>query len=158
VLVVAMLALLISGWRYHGQPNVPTTLGVGFSAGILSGAVQAAGPPVVAYWLGASNSALTVRANIILFFFCTSVVAAISYLAAGLLGLDVLLLSALTVPGYALDMFLGTRMFGLASDAMFRRVCFFLIAAAALIFLPVLVPCYAELQLGLDFWTDRYNY
>ena len=25
VLVVAMLALLISGWRYHGQPNVPTT-------------------------------------------------------------------------------------------------------------------------------------
>ena len=71
-----MLALLISGWRYHGQAeSTPTTLGVGFSAGILCGAVQAAGPPVVAYWLGGSSSALTVRANIILFFFCTSVVA-----------------------------------------------------------------------------------
>jgi len=79
-----------------------------------------------------------VRANIILFFFCTSVVASVSYLVTGLLGLDVLLLSALTVPGYALGMFLGTRMFGLASDAMFRRVCFVLIAAAAVISLPVL--------------------
>jgi uncharacterized membrane protein YfcA len=78
VLVVAMLALLISGWRYHGQPNVPTTLGV-----------------------------------------------------------DVLLLSALAVPGYALGTFLGTRMFGLASDATFRRVCFVLIAAAAIVSLPV---------------------
>ncbi len=121
VLIVAMLALLISGWRYHGRPSTATTVGVGFSAGILSGAVQAAGPPVVAYWLGGNNSALTVRANIILFFFCTSVVAAISYLATGLLGLDVLLLSALTAPGYALGMFLGTRMFGHASDRMFRR-------------------------------------
>lgn len=137
-LIVAMLALLTSGWRYHGRPNVPTTLGVGFSAGILSGAVQAAGPPVVAYWLGGTSSVLTVRANLILFFFCTSAVAAISYLAGGLLDLDVLLLSALTVPGYALGMFLGTRMFGLAGDAMFRRVCLVLIAAAAIISLPVL--------------------
>jgi hypothetical protein len=29
-------------------------------------------------------------------------------------------------------------MFGLASDAMFRRVCFVLIAAAAIVSLPVL--------------------
>jgi uncharacterized membrane protein YfcA len=138
VLIVAMLALLISGWRYHGRPTTAATVGVGFAGGILSGTVQAGGPPVVAYWLGGSSAALTVRANIILFFFCTSVVAAISYLATGLLGPGVLLLSALTAPGYALGMFLGTRMFGLASDAMFRRVCFVLIAAAAVISLPAL--------------------
>ena len=35
-------------------------------------------------------------------------------------------------------MFLGTRMFGLASDAMSRRVCFLLIAATAIISLPAL--------------------
>ena len=137
VLVVAMLALLISGWRYHGQPKrrLPRRRIRGRHP-LRRG--QAAGPPVVAYWLGGSNSALTVRANIILFFFCTSVVASISYLVTGLLGLDVVLLSALTVPGYAIGMFLGTRMFGLASDAMFRRVCFILIAAAAIVSLPVL--------------------
>jgi uncharacterized protein len=140
VLIIAMLALLISGWRYHGRPNAATTAGVGFAAGILSGAVQAAGPPVVAYWLGGSSSALTVRANIILFFFCTSVVAVISYLAAGLLGLDVLLLAALTAPLYALGMYLGTRMFGLASERLFRRICLALIAGAAVASLPALDP------------------
>jgi uncharacterized protein len=137
-LIVAMLALLISGWRYRGQPRRATTVGVGFTAGILSGAVQAAGPPVVAYWLGGTSAPLMVRANIILFFFCTSVVACISYLATGLLSLEVLLLSAVTVPAYALGMFLGTRMFGLASEATFRRACLALIAAAAVVSLPVL--------------------
>lgn len=139
-LVVAMLALLISRWRYRGQPTAPVTIGVGIAAGILSGAAQAAGPPVVAYWLGGASSALTVRANIILFFFCTSVAAALSYVAAGLLSLDVLLLAALTAPGYALGMFLGTRLFGLASERLFRRVCLAFIAAAAAISLPVLDP------------------
>ncbi|HET6157550.1 MAG TPA: sulfite exporter TauE/SafE family protein [Dongiaceae bacterium] len=137
-LTIIMLALLISGWRYHGKPTTPVTIGVGFTAGILSGAVQAAGPPVVAYWLGGVNSALTVRANLILFFFCTSVVAAISYAATGLLGLDVLLLATLTAPGYAVGMFLGTRMFRLASELGFRRACYLLIAGAAIVSLPVL--------------------
>lgn len=139
-LIVAMLALLISGWRYHGRPTSAATASVGFAAGILSGAVQAGGPPVVAYWLGGSTSAPMVRANIILFFFCTSVVAAISYLAAGLLGLDVLLLAGLTVPFYAFGMYLGTRMFGLASERAFRRICLALIAGAALVSLPALDP------------------
>ena len=137
-LTIAMLALLVSGWRYHGRPTNPVTIGIGFTAGILSGAVQAAGPPVVAYWLGGSNAALTVRANIILFFLCTSVVAAISYLAAGLLGPGVLLLAALTAPFYALGMFLGTRMFRLAGERGFRRACYLLIAGAAIVSMPVL--------------------
>ncbi|WP_119302546.1 sulfite exporter TauE/SafE family protein [Dongia deserti] len=135
-LIIAMLALLISGWRYHGRPTPATTGSVGFAAGILSGAVQTAGPPIVAYWLGGSGAALTVRANIILFFFCTSVVAAISYVATGLLGVHVLLLALITAPFYALGMYLGTRMFGLASERLFRRICLALIAGAALVSLP----------------------
>jgi uncharacterized protein len=137
-LVVIMLVLLISGWRYHGQPKRSTTIGVGFIAGILSGAIQAGGPPVVAYWLGGANSALIVRANIILFFLCTSVVAATSYLLTGLLGQEVLLLALITVPAYAIGMYLGTRMFGLADERTFRRTCYLLIAGAALVSLPVL--------------------
>ncbi|HEV8390412.1 MAG TPA: sulfite exporter TauE/SafE family protein [Dongiaceae bacterium] len=138
ILILAMLALLMSGWRYHGRPTPRVTLGVGLAAGFLSGVAQAAGPPVVAYWLGGQTAPVTIRANIILFFLCTSVVASASYLVAGLFGREVLLLSAITAPGYALGMYLGTRMFGLASELMFRRICFGLIAAAALISLPVL--------------------
>jgi uncharacterized protein len=137
LLILALLGLLMSGWRYHGQPTPPATLGVGFAAGVLSGVAQVAGPPVVAYWLGGQTAPVTIRANIILFFLCTSVVAAVSYLVAGLFGPEVLVLAAITGPGYALGMFLGSRMFGLASDLMFRRICFGLIAAAAIVSLPV---------------------
>lgn len=138
VLIVAMLILLISGWRYHGRPTAKTTVGVGFVSGVCSGVAQAAGPPVVAYWLGSAAAPAMVRASIILFFFCTSAVATASYLVAGLFDWRVLVLSAVAAPGYALGMFLGTRMFGLASELSFRRACFALIAAAALISLPVL--------------------
>jgi uncharacterized membrane protein YfcA len=138
ILIVAMLGLLISGWRYPGQPRRSTTGIVGFIAGILSGSVQAAGPPVVAYWLGGSTPPLMVRANIILFFFCTSVISGVTYLVAGLLNAQVLFLSLITAPGYAVGMYLGTRMFGLASDRTFRRACYLLIAGAALVSLPVL--------------------
>lgn len=138
VLILAMLVLLISGWRYHGRPTPRVTVGVGFAAGFLSGVAQAAGPPVVAYWLGGQTSPVMVRANIILFFLFTSVVASLSYLVAGLFGIHVLVLAAITAPSYALGMYLGSRMFGLASDLMFRRICFCLIAAAAIISLPML--------------------
>jgi hypothetical protein len=138
VLILSMLALLISGWRYHGTPTPRVTFGVGVITGFLSGIAQAAGPPVVAYWLGGQTSPVMVRANIILLFFCTSVVASISYLVAGLFDLRVLVLGAVTAPGYVLGMFLGSRMFGFASEHMFRRICFGLIAAAALISLPLL--------------------
>jgi uncharacterized protein len=138
VLILTMLVLLISGWRYHGRPSARVTIGVGFAAGFLSGVAQAAGPPVVAYWLGGQTSPVMVRANIILFFFFTSVVASLSYLVAGLFGVHVLVLAAITAPGYALGMFVGTRIFNLASELMFRRICFCLIAAAAIISLPML--------------------
>jgi len=138
ILSLVMLALLMSGWRYHGDPRPRITICVGFIAGFCSGSVQAGGPPVVAYWLGGQTAPTIVRANIILFFFCTSVVATLSYLVAGLFGFDVLVLAAITAPGYALGMFLGSRMFTLASERMFRRICFGLIAAAAIIALPML--------------------
>ena len=137
-LTIAMLALLVSGWRYHGQPRPPLTAGVGFLSGLLSGAIQAGGPPVVAYWLGGGNAAATMRANIILFFFCTSIASGLTYLVAGLLDVGVVILALVAMPGYALGLFLGTRMFRLASEHSFRRACYLLIAAAAIISLPAL--------------------
>src|SRR5262249_56513943 len=44
VLVLALLAVLMSGWRYHRRPRLPVTLGVGLFSGFGGGAVQIAGP------------------------------------------------------------------------------------------------------------------
>lgn len=138
VLVVVMLALLVSGWRYHGKPKAPVTVLVGGLAGFCSGAAQAGGPPVVAYWLGGAIERWTVRANIVLYFAISSLFSIIAYLAGGLFGIDVLLLAALTAPAYGLGLFAGSHIFGIASEATFRRICYVLIGAAAVISLPVL--------------------
>ncbi|MFH5923611.1 sulfite exporter TauE/SafE family protein [Roseomonas xinghualingensis] len=133
----AMLALLASGWRYHGRPALPLSMGVGATSGLLSGAAQLGGPPVVAYWLGGAIPAARVRANLMLFFAANGVISAATYLLGGLLNPGVLLLAALIAPIYALGVWGGARLFGLASEANFRRACFLLIAASALLGLPL---------------------
>jgi uncharacterized membrane protein YfcA len=138
LLTLSLLALLASGWRYSGRPAAPLTVGVGGIAGLFSGAAQVGGPPVVAYWLGGAISAPVVRANIVIYFLVSSAFTAGSYLAGGLLTASVLLLALLVGPLYGAGLFLGTRMFGLAPEVVFRRVCYGLIAAAALSSLPIL--------------------
>jgi uncharacterized protein len=137
VVVLAMLALLVSGWRYRRAPSAPVTIGVGAVAGFLSGFAQVGGPPVVAYWLGGTIPAATVRANIILFFAVTTVMTAVTYTAGGVLTANVFVLSLAVGPLYALGLWLGTHMFSRANEQTFRRACYVLIAAAAVISLPL---------------------
>jgi uncharacterized membrane protein YfcA len=138
VLVISMLALLISGWRYHGKPKAPITVFVGLLAGFFSGAAQAGGPPVVAYWLGGAIPRWIVRSNIVLYFAISSLFSIVSYVAGGLIVGDVFLMSLVTAPAYGFGLYVGSHMFGLANDETFRRICYLLIAAAAAISLPVL--------------------
>jgi uncharacterized membrane protein YfcA len=138
LLTLSLLALLVSGWRYRGRPAAPLTVGVGGIAGLFSGAAQVGGPPVVAYWLGGAIPATTVRANLVLYFLVSSILTAASYWASGLLTASVLILALVVGPLYGFGLFLGARMFGLAPEAVFQRVCYGLIAAAALSSLPAL--------------------
>jgi hypothetical protein len=62
----------------------------------------------------------------------------VTYFAGGLLTTSVVGLALITGPIYGLGLFIGSRMFRLASADTFRRVCFALIAAAILLSLPVL--------------------
>jgi uncharacterized membrane protein YfcA len=138
VLITSLLVLLMSGWRYHGRPATPLAVAVGAAAGLFSGIAQVGGPPVILYWLGGEHSAKAVRANLVLFFAISSVLAGVSFWVAGLLNSDVIGLSLLTGPAYGLGLWLGARMFGLASEATFRRICYVLIAVAAVVSMPVL--------------------
>jgi hypothetical protein len=137
VLVLLLLLLLVSGWRYRRRPTVPLTIGVGALAGLCSGVAQVGGPPVVAYWLGRALPAEVARANIVLYFAISTVFSLISYLAGGLLTTPVLGLAVVAGPSYGLGLYLGTRLFRLAREPTFRWICYGLIAAAALLSLPV---------------------
>jgi uncharacterized protein len=133
-----LLALLMSGWRYRGKPTNAITAIVGAAAGLLSGAAQIGGPPIVAYWLSRPILAATMRANIILYFAISSVITGTTYLAGGLLTPSVVGLALVTGPIYGAGLYAGARMFGLASEITFRRICLALIAVAIALSLPVL--------------------
>jgi uncharacterized membrane protein YfcA len=137
-LAALMLALLLSGWRYRGRPNTPLTFGVGAFAGVFSGAAQVGGPPVVAYWLGSSMPPANTRASIILYFSASTAIAVVSYLAGGILNASVLGLALLMGPVYGLGLFIGARLFGVADESFFRRICYALIVIAIVVSLPVL--------------------
>ena len=136
-LALAMLALLLSGWRYRGQPSLPVSVGVGAAAGFCSGAVQMGGPPVIAYWLGGAIPAARVRANIVLYFAVSGVISAAIYVIGGLLSLEVLRLALLVGPAYGAGLWVGARLFGRASERLFRAICFGLIGVAAVLGAPI---------------------
>lgn len=136
-LIVAMLALLASGWRYPGRPTTAATVAVGGVAGFFGGLAQIGGPPVVMYWLRDTAVAAVTRANIILYFAVADIMIIVSYSIGGLWTSAILGLAAITGPLFALGLRLGSKLFGRASDTLFRRICYGLIALSALISLPL---------------------
>lgn len=137
VLIVALLGLLISGWRYPGKPTVPVTVSVGGLAGFFGGLAQLGGPPVVLYWLRDAAVAAIVRANIILYFAIADVLIIISYTIGGLWSSATLGLAVITGPLFGLGLWIGSKLFGKASDELFRKICYTLIAISALVSLPL---------------------
>jgi uncharacterized membrane protein YfcA len=136
--VLALLALLVSGWRYRGKDHVPVAVGIGGLSGFCSGLAQTGGPPIVAYWLGRPIASAIARANILLFFAASDIFSAASYSLAGLITPGAVKFSLVVGPAYAIGVLLGARLFGKASEHLFRSICYALIALAALIGLPIL--------------------
>ena len=73
-----------------------------------------------------------------LYFAAATVVTTISFAVGGLFVRELLFYALLTGPLYGVGLFLGSRLFGLASERSFRRACYALIVAAAVLGLPVL--------------------
>ena len=137
-LVLVLLVLLISGWRYRGDPHPSVAAGVGSLAGLCSGLAQTGGPPIVTFWLGQPIASAVARANIVSYFAVSDTFSIATYLISGLLTFDVLKLCLIIGPIYGFGLFLGAQMFGVASETAFRRVCYSLIALAGVIGLPLL--------------------
>jgi uncharacterized membrane protein YfcA len=136
--VAALLALLLSGWRYRGKDYTALSVGIGWLSGFCSGLAQTGGPPIVGYWLGRPIASEIARANILLFFGGSDFFSLVSYALTGLITADAVRFSCLVGPIYGLGVWLGSRLFGRASETLFRSICYVLIAAAVVVGLPAL--------------------
>jgi uncharacterized protein len=136
--VLALLLLLLSGWRYRGKDHTAISIGIGGLSGFCSGLAQTGGPPIVGYWLGRPIASVIQRANIVLFFAASDFFSLVSYAMSGLITADSIRFSMVVGPVYAIGVGLGASLFGRASERLFRAICYALIAAAVLIGLPAL--------------------
>lgn len=136
--VFALLLLLLSGWRYRGKDHPALSIGIGGLSGFCSGLAQTGGPPIVGYWLGRPLPSAIARANILLFFAASDFFSVVSYSLTGLITADAIKFSLLVGPIYGIGVWSGAALFGRASVALFRTICYVLIAAAVVIGLPLL--------------------
>ena len=138
VFVFALLLLLLSGWRYRGKDHATLSVGVGALSGFCSGLAQTGGPPIVGYWLGRPIASVIARANILLFFAASDFFSVVSYALTGLITMDSIRFSLVVGPVYAIGIWLGASLFGRASEAVFRAICYLLIATSVIFGLPAL--------------------
>ena len=129
---VGFALLLLSGWRYHGPSGFGLSIGAGGTAGVLAGAVSMGGPPVFLYLMAGPGDAATNRAHFITFSVFVQSMAMVVFFGAGVYTEHMLWLSAVLLVPFVVATWIGTRLFHLASEEMFRRVSLWLMVGVSL--------------------------
>ena len=129
-LILIMALLLNSGKLHYRQSYLWLTLAVGGLSGFLTGLGGIGGPPVVLYEMSGDNSAVTNRANLIVFFAVTQSLALGLYGASGLLTIAVFQRFAAFVPVFVGCLLLGRSSFKRVNEQLFRRFVYGLLLIA----------------------------
>jgi uncharacterized protein len=131
-IVLSAVALLASGWRFHGQWRAPVTLGIGATSGFLNGLSGMAGPPIAFYYLAGNETATRVRANLTTYFVFVDLAALAVFLARDMVHSDTFVLGLFLAPAVVAGGLLGEKLFPLASEAFYRRLALCLLVAVAI--------------------------
>ena len=135
--ILILVALLASGWRYRGEVNNPGLFGLGAVSGVAGGIASLYGPPLILFWMSRQSRAITIRANIIIFFAYIIAVSGISLWLSGLLTYQVLKTVLVLFPIYASAIWIGAQLFRFSSESFFRKVAYALILLVAVSSLPI---------------------
>jgi uncharacterized protein len=136
-LVLGLLVVLLSGWRYRVTPTMGVKVSVGLIAGLGAGAVQVGGPAVIIYWLSSKSPPVTIRANLLVYFILNGAALLVAYTVQGVMTPHVLAFALLLGPPFWLAMLTGARFFRGASDKLYRNVAYAIVALAALVSIPL---------------------
>jgi uncharacterized protein len=131
-IVLAAVAMLASGWRYHGRPHLSATLATGVSSGFLNGLSGMAGPPIAFYYLASNDPAAHVRANLTTYFVFVDAAAVSVFVARDLVGWPTFVFGLALTPAVVVGGLLGERLFPLASEVFYRRLALVLLVVVAI--------------------------
>ena len=137
-LIVILVAVLASGWRYHGSPNLALTLGVGSVSGLFGGLASLSGMPLALFWLSSqARRPIDIRADMQSFFGLSTLVSGAILVSNDVMTKEAVMLGLIMMPIYGGMLYAGTHGFRIASEGTFRRVAYTVIFLAAMISLPI---------------------
>lgn len=131
VSTIVMAAALASGLRFRSS-SIASELGVGVVSGVLNTSTSMNGPPVVLYLQGLGHPPQAFRAGLAVFFFSVSVVTMGAFAATGVVSALALGLAAAALPAVGAGSIAGHALLRRVDPALFRRLVFALLLAAAL--------------------------
>ncbi len=129
--VLIMIATLWSGWRYRGRRTTRISASVGAVSGLLAGTTGIGGPPIILYLMAGGDRPAVLRANMIGYFTVVLVGLAVTYAILGLFGLSVLWRTGFLLVPFVVGIFVGARLFPLASERTFRNIALAVLAVSS---------------------------
>lgn len=137
VIVLILLVLVMSGWRYTGTLRPAGVAGVGSLGGFLGGIAGVPGPPVIMFYMASAQPIAVIRANFLLYLLGFDVLMVGFFVSFGLLDALAVTVGLICVPLYMCANVLGAWLFDPRAVRLFRAVAYIVIAAAAIAGLPV---------------------
>jgi hypothetical protein len=135
--VMTLLALLITGWRYSGTLGTPLIISTGALGGFMGGFAGIPGPPVIMLYMASKLPIAVIRANFLLYLVGIDLLLFAMLWVSDLLVWHIVVLGLLMgIPNILANM-IGARLFDPQSETLFRTVAYIVIGLSAIIGLPL---------------------
>ncbi|NNE54012.1 MAG: TSUP family transporter [Sulfitobacter sp.] len=137
VVVLILLALVMAGWRYRGALTRPLVMGTGGLGGFLTGFIGIPGPPVIMLYMASTQAISVIRANFLLYLLGIDLLLFLLLIGAGVMAWPIFVLGLCVALPYVVVNMIGARLFNPEAARLFRTVAYVVIAASAIVGLPV---------------------
>lgn len=136
VMSLALLALLIGGFRWRGEMGPRMIYGTGMLGGIVGGATGLAGPPIIMLYMASAHPASVIRANITLYLLLADIAILCVFVLSNMITLTPVLLGIALIAPYMLGTVTGAWLFDPARERLYRWIAYAIIAISAVSGLP----------------------
>ncbi|AXI47254.1 sulfite exporter TauE/SafE family protein [Sulfitobacter sp. SK012] len=136
-MVLVLLSLLLTGWRFRGTLTHAMTIATGAVGGFMTGFAGIPGPPVIMLYMASTLPIATIRANFLLYLLAIDMLLFPLMWATGLMIWKMAFLGLLVgIPNVMANM-IGARLFDPKAERLFRTVAYVVIGTSAILGLPL---------------------
>jgi uncharacterized membrane protein YfcA len=135
--VIGLLMLTVSGWRLKGELTKRLTVMTGAVGGFMTGFVGLSGPPVIMLYMASKLPISVIRANFLLYLLALDVMLLPLLWGVGLMSWSIVFLGLLVGIPNLIANIVGARLFDPSAERIFRTVAYLVIAASAILGLPL---------------------